>query len=163
MKQVIVLQVNGEEHEVAVDLDATLLQALREDLGLLGTKRGCDSGGCGSCTVLADGKAVYSCMTYALSVHDKQITTIEGLVTDGRLDPLQEAFVNAGAVQCGYCTCGMIMTARQLLNEEAAPDEERIRHAIAGNLCRCTGYHKIVEAIGLAARGDGRIEGGERT
>ncbi len=163
MKQVIKLHVNGEEHELAVDLDATLLQVLREGLGLLGTKRGCDGGGCGCCTVLVNGKAVYSCMMYALSAPGRKITTIEGLGEGARLDPLQEAFVNAGAVQCGYCSCGFIMTARQLLNEETAPDEERIRHAISGNLCRCTGYHKIVEAIGLASRADTRVEGGERT
>ncbi len=152
MKQVITLEVNGERHEVAVDLDATLLGVLRDGLGLIGAKRGCDSGGCGCCTVHVDGKAVYSCMVYALSAQDRKITTIEGLGDGGQLNPLQEAFVNTGAVQCGYCTCGMIMTARQLLDEEQSPDEDRIRHAIAGNLCRCTGYHKIVEAIRLAAR-----------
>lgn len=152
MKQVIGLEVNGERHEVAVDLDATLLSVLRDGLGLIGAKRGCDSGGCGCCTVHVDGKAIYSCMMYALSAQGRKITTIEGLGEGGRLDSLQEAFVNTGAVQCGYCSCGMIMTARQLLDEEHSPDEDRIRHAIAGNLCRCTGYHKIVEAIKLAAR-----------
>ena len=152
MKQVIGLEVNGERHEVAVDLDATLLSVLRDGLGLIGAKRGCDSGGCGCCTVHVDGKAVYSCMMYALSAQGRKITTIEGLGEAGRLDSLQEAFVNTGAVQCGYCGCGMIVTAKQLLEEEQSPDEDRIRHAIAGNLCRCTGYHKIVEAIGLAAR-----------
>ena len=152
MKQAITLEVNGERHEVAVDLDATLLGVLRDSLGLIGAKRGCDSGGCGCCTVHVDAKAVYSCMVYALSAQDRKITTIEALGEGGRLDPLQEAFVNTGAVQCGYCSCGMIMTARQLLDEEQSPDEDRIRHAIAGNLCRCTGYHKIVEAIRLAAR-----------
>ena len=152
MKQMIELEVNGERHEVATELDATLLSALRDGLGLIGAKRGCDSGGCGCCTVHVDGKAVYSCMMYAFSAQGRKITTIEGLGEGGRLDSLQEAFVNTGAVQCGYCSCGMIMTAKQLLNEEHGPDEDRIRHAIAGNLCRCTGYHKIVEAIGLAAR-----------
>ena len=151
MKQLITLKVNGEEHAVAVSPDATLLQVLRNELGLLGTKRGCDTSACGCCTVHMDGKAVYACVVYALSVQDSEITTIEGLGSDGNLDPLQDAFIQAGAVQCGYCTCGMIMSAKQLLDEVNNPDEEQIRHAIAGNLCRCTGYTKIVDAIKLAA------------
>jgi carbon-monoxide dehydrogenase small subunit len=151
MKQQITLNVNGEQHDLDVSPDATLLQVLRDDLGLLGTKRGCDTSACGCCTVHMDGKAVYSCVVYALSIQGSEITTIEGLGSDGNLDPLQDAFIQAGAVQCGYCTCGMIMSAKQLLDEVKNPDEEQIRHAIAGNLCRCTGYTKIVDAIKLAA------------
>jgi len=153
MKQLIELQVNGERHEVAVEADATLLKVLREQLGLVGPKRGCDSGGCGCCTVHLDGRAVYSCMMYALSVQGRAVTTVEGLARGAELDPLQAAFIDAGAVQCGYCTCGIIMAAKQLLEDVPQPDEDQIRHGIAGNLCRCTGYHKIVEAIKLAAGG----------
>lgn len=151
MKQLIELQVNGERHEVAVEADATLLKVLREQLGLVGPKRGCDSGGCGCCTVHVEGRAVYSCMMYALSVQGRAVTTVEGLARGAELDPLQAAFIDAGAVQCGYCTCGIIMAAKQLLEDVPQPDEDQIRHGIAGNLCRCTGYHKIVEAIKLAA------------
>ena len=151
MKQLMTLAVNGERHELALSPDTTLLKVLREELGLLGTKRGCDTSACGCCTVHLDGKAVYACVVYAAAVQDREITTIEGLGRDGQPDPLQTAFVEAGAVQCGFCTCGMIMTARQLLDEQEHPDEEEIRHAIAGNLCRCTGYTKIVDAIKLAS------------
>lgn len=151
MKQMVTLNVNGEQHELAISPDATLLNVLRDDLGLLGTKRGCDTSACGCCTVHMDGKAVYGCVVYAMSAQDSQITTIEGLGNNGKLDPLQDAFIQAGAVQCGFCTCGIIMAARQLLDEVPNPDEEQIRHAIAGNLCRCTGYAKIVDAIKLAA------------
>jgi carbon-monoxide dehydrogenase small subunit len=151
MKQLISLEVNGDSHELAVELDATLLNVLRDKLGLIGAKRGCDSGGCGCCTVHIDGKAVYSCMTYALSLQGRKVTTIEGLGEEGKLDAVQDAFVKEGAVQCGYCTCGMIMTVKQLLHDHPHPDEDVIRHGIAGNLCRCTGYHKIVAAIKTAA------------
>lgn len=151
MKRLITLEVNGETHELAVEPDATLLKVLREQIGLIGPKRGCDSGGCGCCTVHVDGKAVYSCMLYALALQGRSITTIEALAVSGRLDPLQEAFVDAGAVQCGYCTCGMIMAAKQYLDEGGTDDEHDVRHAIAGNLCRCTGYTKIVDAIRTAA------------
>jgi carbon-monoxide dehydrogenase small subunit len=151
MKQGLSLRVNGEVHEVDVSPDTTLLKVLRDDLGLLGTKRGCDTSACGCCTVHLDGKAVYACVVYALSVQDSEVTTIEGLGEGDQLDPLQDAFIEAGAVQCGYCTCGMIMSAKQLLNDEPNPDEEQIRHAIAGNLCRCTGYTKIVDAIKMAS------------
>jgi carbon-monoxide dehydrogenase small subunit len=151
MKKLIVLEINGECHELAVDPAESLLQILREKTGLIGTKRGCDSGGCGCCTVHVDGKAVYSCMVFVHSLQDRKVTTIEGLTQDGELDPLQTAFIEEGAVQCGYCTCGMIMTAKEFLATEKTPDEKQIRHAIAGNLCRCTGYTKIVEAIKVAA------------
>ncbi|MBI4445253.1 MAG: (2Fe-2S)-binding protein [Acidobacteria bacterium] len=151
MKKILNLQVNGETHEIAVNPADTLLHVLREGLGLIGTKRGCDSGGCGCCTVLVDGKAVYSCMLLALSAVGKSIVTIEGLSTDGKLDPLQEAFIKAGAVQCGFCVCGMIISSKGLLMENPHPKEAEIRQALSGNLCRCTGYHKIVEAVRIAS------------
>jgi carbon-monoxide dehydrogenase small subunit len=150
MKKSVTLEINGEIHELAVEPSKTLLQVLRDEMRLIGTKRGCDSGGCGCCTVHVDGKAVYSCMLFASSLQNRKVTTIEGLGQDGELDPLQTAFIEEGAVQCGYCTCGMIMTAKEFLATEEQPDEEQIRHAIAGNLCRCTGYSKIVEAIKTA-------------
>lgn len=124
---------------------------LRNRLDLVGPKKGCDSGGCGCCSVQVDGKVVYSCMMYAAGAEGRTITTIEGLSDGATLDPLQQAFIDAGAVQCGYCTCGVIMAAKQLLDTVKQPSEDQIRHAIAGNLCRCTGYAKIVDAIKLAA------------
>ncbi|HXE89822.1 MAG TPA: (2Fe-2S)-binding protein [Terriglobales bacterium] len=151
MKQVIRLAVNGETHEVMAEPQDTLLHVLREELGLMGAKKGCDTGGCGCCTVLVDGRAAYSCMLFAMSAQGKSITTIEGLETDGKLDPLQEAFVHTGAVQCGYCTCGMILAAKAFLSECASPSDEEIREGIAGNLCRCTGYQKIVDAVRMTA------------
>ena len=150
MKQRISLRVNGEDHAVDISPDTTLLKVLRDELGLLGTKRGCDTSACGCCTVHMDGKAVYACVVYAMSAQDSEVTTIEGLGGDGKLDPLQDAFIEAGAVQCGFCTCGMIMSAKEFLATADSPDEREIRQAIAGNLCRCTGYHKIVEAIKVA-------------
>lgn len=151
MSQLITFEVNGEAVEVAVAPNDTLMNVLRDKLELIGTKRGCDTGGCGCCTVHVDGKAVYSCMQFAMSLQGKKITTVEGLADGAKLDPLQQAFIDAGAVQCGYCTCGIIMTAKQLLATEKNPDDDQIRHAIAGNLCRCTGYTKIIDAIKLAA------------
>lgn len=151
MKQIINLDINDEIHEVTVEQGDTLLRALRERMGMIATKKGCDTGGCGCCTVLVDDKAVYSCMTFALSVQEKKITTVEGLAKGGRLDPIQDAFIEADAVQCGYCTCGMMMAVKQLLTDNKNPSEDEIRHGIAGNLCRCTGYHKIVKAVKLAA------------
>jgi carbon-monoxide dehydrogenase small subunit len=153
MKQIIRLDINGETQEVAVEPHHTLLQVLRDELGLIGTKKGCDTGGCGCCTILLDGKAVYSCMVYAMTARDKKITTVEGLSDSATLDPIQQAFIDAGAVQCGYCTCGMIMAAKGYLSSNGShlPGDLEIRQAIAGNLCRCTGYQKIVDAIRLAA------------
>ena len=150
MHKSITLEINGERRELAVKPFETLLQVLRRLTGLSGTKRGCDSGGCGCCTVHVDGKAVYSCLVFARSLQDRKVTTIEGLVQGGELDPLQTAFIEEGAVQCGYCTCGMIMTAKEFLATEDQPDEAQIRQAIAGNLCRCTGYTKIIDAIKVA-------------
>jgi len=152
MKRMMMLEVNGESHELAVEQNATLLDVLRDQVGLNGPKRGCDNGGCGCCTVLVDGKAVYSCMCYALSYEGASVTTAEGLAQGNKLHPLQSAFIEAGAVQCGYCTCGMLMTAKQLLDDCPHPDEDRIRQGISGNLCRCTGYAKIVDAIKQAAQ-----------
>ena len=151
MKKLITLQVNGEAHELAIEPDESLLQVLRERLELVGPKKGCDSGGCGCCSVHVDGQVVYSCMMYAAGAQGKAITTIEGVGGGDALHPLQQAFIEAGAVQCGYCTCGVIMAAKQLLDEVRSPDEDQIRQAISGNLCRCTGYSKIVDAIKLAA------------
>jgi len=151
MKQMMLLEVNGERHELAVEKDATLLRVLRDQIGLNGPKRSCDSGGCGCCTVHVEGKAVYSCMCYALSYDGARVTTVEGISSGGELHPLQSSFIEAGAVQCGYCTCGMIMSAKELLDECPHPDEEQIRRGISGNLCRCTGYAKIVEAVKMAS------------
>jgi len=152
MKKLMTLEVNGETQEIAVEQDATLLAVLRDQVGLNGPKRGCDNGSCGCCTVLVEGKAVYSCMCYALSYEGSKVTTVEGLAEGGNLHPLQAAFIDAGAVQCGYCTSGMLMAARQLLDDCPNPDEQQIRHGISGNLCRCTGYAKIVDAIKQAAQ-----------
>ena len=147
MKRVIELNINGDIHEVLVSPNQTLLEVLRDQLGLMGTKRGCDLGACGACTVLIDGEAYLSCITLAMDAVGKEITTIEGLSQEGDLHPLQRAFVTNGAVQCGFCTPGMILTAKAILDEEKRPTEESIKKKMAGNLCRCTGYKKIVEAV----------------
>ncbi|MCC7256986.1 MAG: (2Fe-2S)-binding protein [Gammaproteobacteria bacterium] len=152
MQKLITLQVNGERHELAVEPDESLLQVLRNRLELVGPKKGCDSGGCGCCSVHVDGRVAYSCMMYAVGAEGREITTIEGIGSPATgLHRLQQAFIDAGAVQCGYCTCGIIMAAKQLLDTVKQPSEDQIRLAIAGNLCRCTGYAKIVDAIKLAA------------
>lgn len=142
--------VNGQKHVVNIDPYGTLIKVIREDLKLTGTKRGCDYGGCGACTVQLDGKAVYSCMTPAVRANGKKILTIEGLSRSGKLHPLQENFIRYGAAQCGYCIPGMIMTIASRLENKQKIDEKGIRSAISGNLCRCTGYVKIIEAT-LAA------------
>ncbi len=152
MKQVIELMVNGESYETAVDPHRTLLEALRENLGMTGSKEGCDLGACGACTVIVDGKAVLACLTLAVDAHGKEITTIEGLAKEGKLTALQQNFVDYGAIQCGYCTPGMIMSAKALLDENPKPGKAEIKRAISGNLCRCTGYTKIVEAIEVTAK-----------
>ena len=152
MKQFITLRINGEDHEVAVSPNRTLLEVLREDLALTGTKEGCDDGVCGTCTVLVNGKPVRACLLLAIQAQGSQITTIEGLAEGERLHPIQQAFIDHGAIQCGYCTPGMILTAKALLEETAQPTDQEIKRAISGNFCRCTGYNKIVEAIGSAAR-----------
>jgi carbon-monoxide dehydrogenase small subunit len=147
MKQVIRLHVNGEEHEVLTEIHKTLLEVLREDLGLTGTKRACDLGACGACTVLMNGRPQLSCLTLAVDAQGKDIATIEGLAGNGELHPLQKSFVEKGAIQCGFCTPGMILTAKAFLDEHLHPSERDVKKAISGNLCRCTGYVKIVEAI----------------
>ena len=147
MKRIITLKVNGEEHDVVRKDNTTLLEVLREDLELTGTKRGCDVGTCGACTVLIDGEPRLSCLTLAMDAQGKDITTIEGLAVEGELHPLQSAFVEKGAIQCGFCTPGMILTAKAFLDEQPNPSEAEIKKAISGNICRCTGYSKIVEAI----------------
>ncbi len=151
MKVIIELKVNGEPVEAAVDPNKTLLQFLREDLGLTGAKHGCGLGDCGACTVILDGKPVNSCLVLAVQAKGREVLTIEGLAENGKLHPIQESFVEKGAIQCGYCTPGMILSAKALLDENSKPDEKEIRTAISGNLCRCTGYQKIVEAIKDAA------------
>ena len=143
--------VNGEVHEIVFASHKTLLEVLREDLGLTGTKHGCELGECGACAILVDGVPVLSCLALALAHQDQAITTIEGLSDGPSLHPLQEAFVEVGAAQCGYCTPGVLLTAQALLEEDSAPGRPRIKEALAGNLCRCTGYIKIYEAIELAA------------
>ncbi len=147
MKHVIALNINGDTYEVLVSPNQTLLEVLRDQLGLMGTKRGCDLGVCGTCTVLMDGEAYLSCLTLAIDAVGRKILTIEGLSQEGDLHPLQRAFIEKGAVQCGFCTPGMILTAKAILDEEEKPTEESIKKKMAGNLCRCTGYKKIVEAI----------------
>jgi aerobic carbon-monoxide dehydrogenase small subunit len=147
MKRAFNLKVNGENYPVEAEEHRTLLEVLRNDLGLTGTKEGCGQGECGSCTVLMDGKAVNSCLVLAASAEGKEILTIEGLADPQGLHPLQRAFIDHGAIQCGFCSPGMILTAKALLDEQPHPTEEEVRTAIAGNLCRCTGYAKIVEAI----------------
>lgn len=153
MKRALQLMVNGEDYQVLADTHRTLLEVLRDSLGLTGSKEGCGLGACGACTVLVDGKATLTCLTLAFSVQGKQITTIEGLAVDGKLHPLQEAAVRYGAIQCGFCTPGWIMSAKALLDENPKPTELEVRTSIAGNLCRCTGYVKIVEAILAASQG----------
>ncbi len=156
MKQGIALNINGDTYEVLVSPNQTLIEVLREQLGLLGTKRGCDLGACGACTVLIDEEAYLSCVTLAVDAVGKEILTIEGLAEGGDLHPLQRAFIEKGALQCGFCTPGMILTARAILNEENKPTEKMIRKNLAGNLCRCTGYKKIVEAVVSVAQAAGK-------
>ena len=150
-KRIIQLTVNGEEYEAIVVPNQTLLEVLREDLALTGTKEGCGEGACGTCTVLLDGKPVRSCLTLAVEVQGREITTIEGLAPMGELHPVQRAFVEYGAIQCGFCTPGMILTVKALLDENPNPTEQEARRAISGNVCRCTGYAKIVKAMLKAA------------
>lgn len=152
MKVEISLTVNGDAYGVHVEPHQTLLDVLRDELGLTGTNRGCNQGDCGACTVLVDGKAMNSCLVLAVDADGSAITTIEGLARGGRLHPLQQAFIDEGAVQCGYCTPGMIMTAAALLDANPEPTDEQIRAGIEGNLCRCTGYESIVRAIRAAGR-----------
>ncbi|TMG52373.1 MAG: (2Fe-2S)-binding protein [Chloroflexi bacterium] len=150
-KVLVTLRVNGEPRTIAAEPHHTLLEVLREELDLTGTKHGCELGECGACTVLVDGVPVLSCLTLPALVGDAEVTTVEGLATGERLDPLQTAFAEEGAAQCGYCTPGMLMAAKALLDQTPRPTREQIATAISGNLCRCTGYTAIYEAIEKAA------------
>ena len=147
MKQLIALKVNGESHEVAVEPRMTLLEVLRDMVGLTGTKNGCSLGNCGSCTVLLNGKPVASCLVLAVEAQGKEVMTIEGLAQNGELHPMQQAFIDHGALQCGFCTPGMLLSAKALLDENPSPTEDEVKEAISGNLCRCTGYTDAVNAI----------------
>jgi carbon-monoxide dehydrogenase small subunit len=147
VKLAIELNINGDNYDVLVSENNTLLEVLRDKLGLMGTKRGCDLGACGACTVLINGEAYLSCVMLAVDARGKKIVTIEGLAEGGDLHPLQSAFVEKGALQCGFCTPGMILTAQAIINEEQNLTEDVIKKKMAGNLCRCTGYKKIIEAM----------------
>ena len=147
MKRVITLRINGETYEILVKTNETLLDILREKLGLIGTKRGCDSGACGACTVIIDGEPALSCMTLAIRCQNRSIMTIEGLAQNGQLHPLQKSAMEHDAVQCGFCTPGWLLSAKVLLDNNPHPTLDEVRAAIAGNLCRCTGYRKIEESI----------------
>lgn len=152
MKQIASFIVNGKSYELAIDPHVLLVEVLREELGLTGTKHSCGIGHCGACTVLIDGTPILSCLTLALTVKGKNITTIEGLAEGTTLHPIQKAFIDYGAIQCGYCTPGMILSAKALLDKNSNPAKEQVKQALSGNLCRCTGYVKIVNAVLAAAQ-----------
>ncbi len=151
MKVRMALTVNGESRDVLASVHKTLLEVLREDLGLTGTKHGCELGECGTCTVLVDGEPVLSCLALPIAIEGRQIMTVEGMAEGGQLHPLQQAFAELGAAQCGYCTPGILLTAQALLDETPTPTRDEIKEALAGNLCRCTGYTKILDAVELAS------------
>lgn len=150
--ETVAFRVNGREVTVTVPAQRTLLEVLREELDLTSAKEGCGKGECGTCTVIVDGEAVNSCLILVSQVQGREVLTLEGLAPEGRLDPVQEAFIVQGAIQCGYCTPGMVMSAKALLMKNPSPTREEIKRAIAGNLCRCTGYKKIIEAVEIAAK-----------
>jgi len=151
-KTLLRLRVNGETREVATEINKTVLEVLREDLNLTGTKHGCELGECGTCAVLVAGKPVLSCLMLGIEAEHAEILTIEGIMRDGKPHPLQNAFADLGAAQCGYCIPGIVLTAKALLDENPTPTREEIRQSLSGNLCRCTGYTKIIEAVELAAK-----------
>jgi len=156
VKQKITLIVNKESRELEVDLHRTLFEVLRDDLNLTGVKYGCGDGECGACTVLVEGRPILSCLTLAVTINGKEITTIEGLAEGDKLHPLQESFIEYGAVECGFCTPGMILAAKSLLDENPKPTEDEVRQYLRGNLCRCTGYTQIIEAVlGAAKKSEG--------
>ena len=151
-KTLLRLRVNGEIHEVATEINKTLLEVLREDMALTGTKHGCELGECGTCAVLVDGKPVLSCLMLGIEAVNAEIVTVEGMTQNGRPHPLQKAFADLGAAQCGYCIPGILLTAKALLDKNPNPSRDEIRQALSGNLCRCTGYTKILQAVELAAK-----------
>ena len=153
MKQILRLRVNGETKEVATEVNKTLLEVLREDMNLTGTKHGCELGECGTCTVLIDGEPVLSCLVLGVEAEGTEIVTVEGLKNRDTPHPLQKAFADLGAAQCGYCTPGILLTAKSFLEKNPHPNRAEIREALAGNLCRCTGYTKILEAVELVVKG----------
>jgi carbon-monoxide dehydrogenase small subunit len=154
MKQILRLRVNGDTQEVATEVNKTLLEVLREDMGLTGTKHGCEVGECGTCTVLIDGEPVLSCLVLGVEAQNSEIVTVEGLKERNKPHPLQVAFADLGAAQCGYCTPGVLLTAKAFLENNPHPSRAEIREALAGNLCRCTGYTKILEAVEMVAKGE---------
>ena len=151
-KSAITLTVNGEVYQISVKPNTILLDVLRDELDLTGTKRGCDTGDCGVCTVIMDGKTVNACLVLAMKADGRNIDTIEGIANGNKLDPIQEAFVEKGAVQCGFCTPGMVLSTKALLDKNPQPTKLEIKTGISGNLCRCTGYTKIIEAIQSASQ-----------
>lgn len=152
MKDVMTFQINGEEYSALIDHRRTLAEVLRDEFGLLGTHIGCEEGHCGACTILIDGEPVNSCLQLAIDAQGRQILTIEGLADGAKLHPIQEAYADSGAVQCGFCTPGMILSTKALLDKNPDPTEEEIKYALSGNLCRCTGYYQIIEAVQAAAK-----------
>jgi carbon-monoxide dehydrogenase small subunit len=151
-KTLLRLRVNGETTEVATEINKTLLEVLREDMALTGTKHGCELGECGTCAVLVDGKPVLSCLMLGIEAVNAEVTTVEGMMQNGKPHPLQNAFADLGAAQCGYCIPGILLTAQALLDKNPQPTRDEIRQALSGNLCRCTGYTKILQAVELAAK-----------
>ena len=152
MKHLVTFTINDEVHEISVELNELLVDVLRDKLDLTGTKVGCGTGDCGACTVIVNGKPVNSCLMLAIEANKKEILTIKGLAKNGKLHPIQQAFIDEGAIQCGFCTPGMVLSAKALLDRNPHPTEEEIRMEIAGNICRCTGYAKIIDAIWAASR-----------
>lgn len=154
IKTLLQLRVNGETQEVATEINKTLLEVLREDMGLTGTKHGCELGECGTCAVLVDGVPVLSCLMLGVEAENAEIVTVEGMMNDGKPHPLQKSFADLGAAQCGYCIPGILLTAKALLDANPHPTRDEIRQGLSGNLCRCTGYTKILQAVELAAKAE---------